>query len=133
MWKIILVMVVLLMMVAIPCQAQWDDSDSGLIILRLVNYQLTRETYQPETVIIYVDGFPVELIRTENQAVNPLLGESPTFDKIDSLYGVLLIGDLIILNQEKYPNLKKWWKFAGYTLETYALTQNLSIKYGWSF
>jgi hypothetical protein len=124
--KIILVCLVLLF-VASPVYAEWDNADTGLLILRIIDWGQTREIaanpftgeYEHYKIGRMETGSPIGY--TE---MNPILGTNPTIEEVNT-YFIILIGCDYLIAKYANPKYKKYWQVIQISLETYCVTKNI--------
>jgi hypothetical protein len=107
--------------------AEWDEKDTGLLLLRIIDWGQTRNTASNDWFGTDKNGFDVY-----NSEINPLLGKHPSLKTIDTYFVSLLLIDWYIHNNEdKLLKLSKWWQYSNIVVETGLIGHNYNL--GWKF
>lgn len=92
--KQLLIFLVLLFCLSTPCLAKWDEADTALLTMRLIDWGQTRDISTKKYKSPYVSGYDgSQYLYHEN---NPILGEHPSTEKVDTYFASAIAIDFFI-------------------------------------
>ncbi|HBE81080.1 MAG TPA: hypothetical protein DDW65_25320 [Firmicutes bacterium] len=110
--RILSLCLLMLFLFCTPCLAEWNYADTGLLVLRIVDWGQTR------TVALNPDNY---------RELNPILGQHPDLGEVNAYFSVLILTDILIAEYAN-PKVHKFWQIIQITPELWCVGNNINLK-----
>jgi len=133
--KQIFTVLVLLFCLSTPCLAEWEKTDTALLVLQVVDWGQTRDIATRKCEPPYISDYDgSEYLYHET---NPILGKHPSEEKVNTYFASSILINYLVAkfdnkkNNEKFKGkpkkLHKYWNYIGIASETYFITHNYNL------